>query len=204
MPNRAKPGSLLREVRIDLKCFERNLLVAKAEGFTAADLSADAYNLGAERLAELVFSCGLEVISVPNGSAEIIYGLNGTDSPIQLVGEVIRAKKGKRGSGVSYGYIHKLETDTNLALVGIGFCDGIPRAASANFQARVNHTDYSGVGRIAMDQCVIDTGKDALEPGTEVEFFSPQFTIANWAKVAGVLPQELLLHIGGRVERVYK
>ena len=204
MPNRARPGSLLRELRVDLAQLKANLAAARDSGFVEADVSANGYNLGADVVIRLATEVGLGITTTPNGSAEIIYGLNGKNTPFQLVGEVIRSKPAKAGSGVSYGYIHKLEADTNLALVAIGFCDGIPRAASANFQATVDGEHYAGVGRIAMDQCVLETGNTVLQPGQEVEFFSEQFTIANWASVAGIYPQELLLHIGPRVERVYK
>lgn len=204
MPNRVKPGSLLRELRVNVGQLTQNLQTLKSAGCAAIDISADAYGIGADFLLGLANDAQLGVTYDGTGEFESLYGFDGKTQVVQLVGEVVRTKFAKAGSAVSYGYIHRFERDTNLALVALGFCDGIPRAASADFQASVNGKRYAGVGRIAMDQVVLDTGRDLLKPGQEVEFFSEAFGIREWAKAAGLTCQEILLHIGPRVERVYQ
>ena len=65
------------------------------------------------------------------------------------------------GAGVSYGYTHRTEAATTLGLVGLGYADGVPRLGSNRAELAIDGTRHRLVGRIAMDQLVIDLG-DAL------------------------------------------
>ena len=74
-----------------------------------------------------------------------------------------------RAAGVSYGFTHRTERETTLALVPLGYADGVPRSASGRGRGRRSAAArYPVVGRIAMDQFVVDVGDDAVEVGDRV------------------------------------
>jgi alanine racemase len=115
------------------------------------------------------------------------------------------------GTGVSYGSTWTAEEATTLALVPLGYADGIPRAASG--RAWVGLGDSAGtalptVGRIAMDQFVV-----AVPPGVPVEagdwvsiFGDPRHgapTAEEWARASGSIGYEIVTRIGSRVPRTY-
>ncbi|WP_269937626.1 alanine racemase [Arthrobacter sp. HY1533] len=124
------------------------------------------------------------------------------------------------GQGVSYGLNYATAAATTLGLVPLGYADGIPRVATGG-PVRVNGTTYPVVGRIAMDQMVIDLGPDAragfTEPGSGVhagtalgataELFGNGHDggplVEEWAAAAGTINYEIVTRISGRVPRSY-
>lgn len=120
----------------------RDAEVARAAGFAADDVVVDRSGGGADRDA---------------------YGFS-TGSPVlSLVGEVIALKRVDGGAGVSYGYTYRTSAPTTLALVGLGYADGVPRTASNRAQVAVGGGLHPLVGRIAMDQLVLDVGDAELD-----------------------------------------
>ncbi|WP_326688199.1 MULTISPECIES: alanine racemase [unclassified Streptomyces] len=122
-------------------------------------------------------------------------------------GWAIMARRVQGGEGVSYGHTHVTERPTGLLLMPLGFADGIPRAAAEQAQMWVAGERRPVVGRIAMDQCVINTGDAAVDVGEEVVVFGPgdrgEPTVSEWAEWAGTIPHEVLTGVGGRVTRRY-
>lgn len=124
------------------------------------------------------------------------------------------------GQGVSYGLNYTSSANTTLGLVPLGYADGIPRIASGG-PVRVNGTIYPVVGRIAMDQMVIDLGPDArptftgagpgVAPGTALGATAELFgngldggpVVEEWAALAGTINYEIVTRISGRVPRSY-
>ncbi|WP_434084361.1 alanine racemase [Micrococcus porci] len=109
------------------------------------------------------------------------------------------------GQGVSYGFRHRTAEPTVLGLVPLGYADGVPRIAEGAPVAvagrRVPH-----VGRVAMDQLVVDLGPGAAERvGDPVELFGPASGIPAdaWAEAAGTINYELVTRISPRVPRVH-
>lgn len=109
------------------------------------------------------------------------------------------------GQGVSYGFRHRTAEPTVLGLVPLGYADGVPRIAEGALVAvagrRVPH-----VGRVAMDQLVVDLGPGAAERvGDPVELFGPASGIPAdaWAEAAGTINYELVTRISPRVPRVH-
>lgn len=106
------------------------------------------------------------------GADASAYGLSGTDAPVlALVGEVIAVKPVPGAVGVSYGYTYRTPRATRLALVGLGYADGVPRLASNRAQVAVRGMRVPLVGRIAMDQLVLDVGDAEVEPGDDAVLF---------------------------------
>ncbi|RAN77525.1 alanine racemase [Bacillus sp. SRB_336] len=121
------------------------------------------------------------------------------------------------GQGVSYGLNFVTDHPTTLGLIPLGYADGIPRIASGG-PVRVNGVTYPVVGRIAMDQMVIDLGPDARSgfsgaavPGSALGATAVLFgdgtdggpLVEQWADAARTVNYEVVTRISQRVPRTY-
>ncbi|NGN69795.1 alanine racemase [Streptomyces sp. A7024] len=111
------------------------------------------------------------------------------------------------GHGVSYGHHYVTPGDTTLALIPLGYGDGIPRHASGGGPVLVAGKWRTAAGRIAMDQFVVDLGGDAASAGDEAVLFGSgdhgEPTAEDWARAAGTIGYEIVTRISARVPRVY-
>lgn len=115
------------------------------------------------------------------------------------------------GEGVSYGHTYTTSSRTRLALVPLGYGDGIPRHASSTGPVAVAGRWHRVAGRVCMDQVVLDLGDDDLargvRAGDEVELFGTGAgggpTAQDWAEAAGTIAYEVVTRLGARVPRVY-
>ncbi|WP_192900661.1 alanine racemase [Microbacterium sp. RG1] len=109
------------------------------------------------------------------------------------------------GQGVSYGYDYRASGDTTLALVPLGYADGVPRQASGAGPVRIAGERHRVAGRIAMDQFVVDVGDAEVNVGDEVVLFGdPTLGVpsaTDWAIAAGTINYEIVTRIGARVPR---
>lgn len=115
--------------------------------------------------------------------------------------------------GVSYGLDYRTSDPTTLALIPLGYADGIPRIATGG-PVRIADVTYPVIGRIAMDQMVIDLGEAALVAsgasviGAEAVLFGPgddgEASVDEWAAAAGTINYEIVTRISPRVPRVYR
>lgn len=111
-------------------------------------------------------------------------GLDG--EPRRLLGEVLGVKRVEAGLGVSYGGEYVTERQTVLALVGLGYADGVTRTASGASMV-LRGAAHPIRGRVAMDQVVLDIGDHAVELGDAVELThasAPELTSMIGARVA--------------------
>lgn len=130
-----------------------------------------------------------------------------------LRSKVINLKRVPAGTGVSYGPDHVTTRPTTLALLPLGYADGLSRTAEGRAWVWLAGRRCPIVGRIAMDQCVIDVGDLPVALGDPVVVFGPggepgspdpaEPTAAEWARWAGTNPHEVLTGIGARVARVH-
>ncbi|WP_313477396.1 alanine racemase [Microbacterium sp.] len=122
-----------------------------------------------------------------------------------LRGAVAAVRRVSAGTGVSYDYAYRCERETTLALVPLGYADGVPRQASGAGPVAINDRRYTVSGRIAMDQFVVDVGDDDVRPGDEVVLFGDpalgQPSATEWADAAGTINYEIVTRIGDRVPR---
>jgi alanine racemase len=149
-----------------------------------------------------------------------LYGLPAAESvdaaalglrPVmQLEGAVAAVRRVPAGTGVSYGFTHRTEHDTTLALVPLGYADGVPRAASNRAVVSINGRRCPVVGRIAMDQFLVDAGPSsgdgAVEVGDRVVLWGDPAdgvpSAEDWAQVADTIGYEIVTRVGPRVPRV--
>ncbi|HEX7744117.1 MAG TPA: alanine racemase C-terminal domain-containing protein, partial [Micromonosporaceae bacterium] len=140
-------------------------------------------------------------------------GRFGLRPAMTLRSSVINVKRVPAGTGVSYGPDHVTDRSTTLALLPLGYADGLSRTAEGRAWVWLAGRRCPIVGRIAMDQCVIDAGDLPVALGDPVVVFGPgaergshgkaEPTVAEWARWAGTNPQEALTGIGARVARLH-
>ncbi|MEV6550101.1 alanine racemase [Streptomyces sp. NPDC051597] len=124
-----------------------------------------------------------------------------------LAASVALAKQVPAGHGVSYGHHYVTQEETNLALVPLGYADGIPRHASGRGPVLLGGKVRTVAGRVAMDQFVVDLDGDSVEPGAEAVLFGPgdrgEPSAEDWARAADTIAYEIVTRIGSRVPRVH-
>jgi len=125
---------------------------------------------------------------------------------MELRSTVVLIKKIKKGESVSYGRTWTAETDTLIAVLSVGYADGLPRLASNKWQVLIGNQLYPLVGRISMDQCCVNIGKKAKVNRWDeaIIFGSPGNDAAALAKITGTIPYEITCNINKRVPRLYK
>jgi alanine racemase len=112
------------------------------------------------------------------------------------------------GSPVGYGASESTKTDTKLGLVAMGYADGIPRIAK-NAGIFVDGKRAPIIGRISMDQFVVDLGATSTaQSGDWVTVFGPgdsvEYTADDWGSASGSINYEIVTRIGPRVPRIYE
>ncbi|WP_436530627.1 alanine racemase [Actinoplanes sp. HUAS TT8] len=131
-----------------------------------------------------------------------VFGLR---PAMTLESTVILTKRVGPGTGVSYGHDHVADRETTLALVPAGYADGVPRRVAGRAEVLIHGRRRPIVGRIAMDQVVVDAGDLPVRAGDRAVLFGPgdagEPTVAEWADWAGTNPHEILTGIGPRVPR---
>ncbi|MGE0688421.1 MAG: alanine racemase [Dehalococcoidia bacterium] len=143
------------------------------------------------------FGAGLIGID-PSGSTEL-HGASRLTAPVVHSASVVA------GTAVGYGGTYVTERRTNLCVLPLGYADGIPREISREASVAIWGRRYPVVGRVSMDQIVVDTGTDVVPRGTTATVFGPRDgvtpTIYDWARWAGTIPHAIVTGIGPRVKR---
>ncbi|WP_219418438.1 alanine racemase [Pseudonocardia nigra] len=146
-----------------------------------------------------------------------IYGLDPLDRPaaesplrpaMTLRARVALVKRVPAGEGVSYGHEWTTLRETTLALVPLGYADGVPRRLNREGRMRVLLAGAVRpvVGRVCMDQVVVDCGNDPVREGDVAVLFGPgdhgEPTAQDWADELGTIHYEVVTGVhGNRVTR---
>lgn len=114
-------------------------------------------------------------------------------------------KRLRTGDAVSYGHRWAAEHDTTVALVPVGYGEGLPRAASNKGEVWFAGKRRPIRGTLCMDQFVIDLGDDEAAAGDEIEIFGTgddgAVTAQDWAERVNTINYEIVTQIGGRLAR---
>lgn len=187
--------------------FERAIYEAgrRSLSFELRHLAASAATLSYPELRYEMVRCGIA-----------IYGLTPDDRPIspfglkpamRAIGRIANIKRVPAGQSVSYGYLYTTPKETTLALVPFGYSEGMPRIARG-VRVAIDGVQYPIVGRIAMDQFVVDVGDARLELGAEVVIFGDLMRgeprVEDLAYAAQTINYELVTRMGGRAKRVFQ
>ncbi|WP_217183000.1 alanine racemase [Streptomyces sp. AC495_CC817] len=164
--------------------------------------TAAAIDLPETRLDAVRIGIGVYGLSPFDGRTSASLGLR---PAMTLRASIAAVRRVPAGTGVSYGYDHRTDRDTTLVLVPLGYADGVPRQASGRLPVSIGGRRFTNVGRIAMDQFVVDVGDTPVSIGDEVVLFGdPTLGVpsaADWADAAGTIDYEIVTRIGSRVPR---
>ncbi|MCW3492318.1 alanine racemase [Microbacterium sp. SSM24] len=189
-----------------LRAFEEGVALAASLG-VAPRLRHLAATNAAIALPETRLGCvrigiGMYGLSPYDGRSSADLGLR---PAMTLRAAVAAVRRVPAGQGVSYGYDYRAPRDTTLALVPIGYADGVPRQASGAGPVAIGGRRLAVAGRIAMDQFVVDVGDAPVSVGDEVVLFGDPTLGApaadDWAAAAGTINYEIVTRVGPRVPR---
>jgi alanine racemase len=120
---------------------------------------------------------------------------------------VALTKRVPAGVGVSYGHTYFPESETTLALIPVGYADGVLRAAGNTAPVLAAGAQRIIAGRVCMDQFVLDVGDAEIRAGDDVILWGPgdrgEPTAQQWADAVDTIHYELVTRIGGRFARRY-
>lgn len=201
-------GTSKQEDENQLAVFEREIQVAQELGakFKFRHISASLATLNYPKMHLDMVRVGIALYGLdPNPQTKAAdYGLV---PAMRVSSEVVSVKTVPSGHGVSYGYLHKTASETQLVLVPFGYGEGLPRIATGKAQVLLNGKKYPILPRIAMDQFVLDVGSDQVQVGDEVVIFGDaakgEPTAEELAEASGTINYEIVTRIGGRAKRVF-
>jgi alanine racemase len=132
----------------------------------------------------------------------------GLKPAMKLFAKLQLVKSVKAGQSVGYGGTAITKSETKLGVVTLGYADGIPRNANNLAGIFVAGKRAPLIGRVSMDQFVVDLGLDSLaKTGDDVIVFGDgsqgEYTIDEWATACGTINYEIVTRIGVRVPRIY-
>ena len=140
---------------------------------------------------------------------------------VTLTAPILQIRTADRNDTVGYGGMFKICKDARIAIVQLGYADGLPRMLSTrgkhSFGGKGRTVLGTGtcfiqglkariLGRVSMDMVAVDLRKipdQLLTPETRVEFMNDAYTVDDLARAAGTIGYEILTGLGARVKRVY-
>jgi alanine racemase len=190
-----------------VRVFEEAVTIARAAGLTDArrHLANSAATLALPDTWYDLVRPGVALYGLdPMGGDPRTYGLR---PAMSVRATIALAKRVPAGAGVSYGHTYFTEQETTLALVPVGYADGIPRAAGNKAPVLAAGAQRPIAGRVCMDQFVLDVGDDPIAAGDEVVLWGPgdggEPTAQQWADAVDTIHYELVTRVGGRFSRRY-
>ena len=119
------------------------------------------------------------------------------------------------GSQVGYGGSAITKVDTKLGVIAMGYSDGIPRSASSSAGVLVGNKRAPIIGRVSMDQFVVDLGRDSSAKAGDWAYIigsnpsdsytsASSYTADSWASASATINYEIVTRIAARVKRIYQ
>ncbi|MDQ1295561.1 MAG: alanine racemase [Actinomycetota bacterium] len=150
---------------------------------------------------------GLSPLPQVAGPAEL-----GLRPAMTLMGRIAQVKRVPAGAGVSYGHTYTTPAPTTLALIPLGYGDGLPRHASGTGPVLLRGRRHRIAGRICMDQSVLDLAdpenRTGVCSGDVAVLFGDGLdggpTAEDWARAAGTISYEIVTRLGSRVPRIHR
>jgi alanine racemase len=139
-----------------------------------------------------------------------LYGISFEEEQIHLQNvsslktTISQIKNVAKGETVGYSRKWKAEKDSTIAVVPIGYADGLNRyLGNGNGFLYINGHQASIIGNVCMDMCMIDISGMAVKEGDTVMVYYDAASIKMLAEKLGTIPYEVLTSVSGRVKRVY-
>lgn len=196
LAERAEPGAnlaavqRLRRGRLELLRAGLGSPIAHLAS-TAAALNDAATHLDLVRI-------GAGLVGIDPAGATALHGA------ATLTASVVHSSHVASGTAVGYGSTAVTRAATHLSVVPLGYADGIPRELHEDAAVEIEGRLHRILGRVSMDQIVVDTGTQRIPPGTLATVFGPSGpapSIHDWARWAGTIPHTIVTGIGPRVRR---
>jgi alanine racemase len=119
------------------------------------------------------------------------------------------------GSQVGYGGSAITKVDTKLGVIAMGYSDGIPRNANSDAGVLVGNKRAPIIGRVSMDQFVVDLGSDSSAKAGDWAYIigsnpsdsytsASSYTADSWASASATINYEIVTRIAARVKRIYQ
>jgi alanine racemase len=169
--------------------------------------------LGYPVLRHILNSAGIE--RFPDAQFDMVrlgiglYGISAIDQNqlkniSTMKSTVTQVKRVKKGETVGYGRTGKADKDLTIAIVPVGYADGLNRALS-NGVGRfwINGYFVPIIGTICMDMCMVDISECDIHEGDEVMVFGEHIPVTEIAEKLGTIPYEVFTGVSSRVKRVY-
>jgi alanine racemase len=120
---------------------------------------------------------------------------------------VVLAKRVAAWEGISYGLRYRLDRESTIATVPVGYADGYSRVLGGRAEVLIRGRRYRVAGTITMDQLMVDCGDDSVEGGDEVVLIGRQdgeeITADEVASWMGTVNYEIVCMVSERVPREY-
>lgn len=128
----------------------------------------------------------------------------GLQTVLRLKTAVTQIRKIKAGESVGYNRAGKVDIDSIIATIPLGYADGFRRSLGlGNGQVYINGSLFPVIGKVCMDMTMIDVTGHDIKEGDEVVIFGPEYAVEELAQKCGTIPYEILTGISPRVKRVY-
>ena len=125
---------------------------------------------------------------------------------INFKGKIIQIKDLQKNQFIGYNRTFKTKNETKVAIIGLGYEDGIPRLLSNKGFVYFKKDKFKIIGRISMDSFTIDISKSShdLKVGMYVDIINEEHKVDKFAKRCKTISYEVLTSIGNRVYRNYE
>lgn len=183
------------------RAFGRFSRIARASGLrpTTRHLAATAATLTDPRSHHDLCRVGAGLVGIdPTGTTAL-------RTAMMLTAPVVNVRQVPAGTPVGYGHTYVTKRPASLALLPVGYADGMPRAASGRAEVLIGGRRCAVVGLISMDQLVVDVTGRGVRAGESATVLGPgdrgEPTIDDWATWSGTLPHEIVTGLGTRLTR---
>lgn len=138
-----------------------------------------------------------------------LHGISATTAPLVPVSSfktyIVAIRKVSSDQTIGYGRKGVLERDSRIAVVPVGYADGLNRHLSRSVgDMMIRGKRAPIVGNICMDACMVDVTDIAdAEVGDEVEIFGKHIPVTELSDKLDTIPYEVLTSVSQRVKRVY-
>ena len=133
---------------------------------------------------------------------------------LKLRAKIHLVKDVPAGSQVGYGGTYITKVDTKLGVIAMGYADGVPRNANSLAGVLVGNKMSPIIGRVSMDQFVVDLGKESQSRAGDWAYLIGSekgdsytsdscYTADSWAAACGTINYEIVTRLGPRVKRIY-
>ncbi|MFH1536618.1 MAG: alanine racemase [Patescibacteria group bacterium] len=164
-------------------------------------------------------ACSAAILSSPNGKFDgmrlglSLYGLRPSKHNSKIIlkpaltwkTKIIQVKIIPKGEFIGYGCTYQTKKDTKIAVLPVGYNEGVPRILSGRGEVFINKHRCPILGRVCMNLIIVDVSKiKQVKVNDEVELIGKNITAEEFASWAETINYEVVTRINSNIERVYK